>query len=90
VLLLATKMDKLGRQAQREARAAIERALSETFGASASLVQIVAFSATERLGVDEAERALALWLYGEAISADQTKEKASRSRGVTRGPKRPA
>ncbi len=90
VLLLATKMDKLGRQAQQVAHAGIERALFDAFGTQAALVRIVEFSATKRLGVDVAERALASWLYGESANSDDTKEKASRSRGVTRGPKRPA
>ncbi len=90
VLLLATKMDKLGTQGQREARAAIERALIDAFAGQASQVQVVSFSASRRLGVEQAERALALWLYGNDRDADDTKEKAPRSRGVTRGPKRPA
>jgi len=90
VLLLATKMDKLGRQAQREARTAIERALVESFGTQATLVRVVAFSATDRLGVADAEQALAPLLLSAEAAADRAKEKASRSRGVTRGPKRPA
>ncbi len=93
VLLLATKMDKLGNQAQRSARGAIERALAEAFSEQASLVHVVPFSATRRVGIGEAERVLGQWLLrddGSTVVADAQKEKASRSRGVTRGPKRPA
>jgi GTP-binding protein len=89
VLLLATKMDKLGAQAQREARKAIEDALARTFGPQASLVRVVPFSATRRIGVEDAERILGDWL-GAADDSGGPKEKASLSRGVTRGPKRPA
>jgi GTP-binding protein len=90
VLLLATKIDKLGNQAQREAVAAIARSLADAFGPQASRVDVVAFSATRRIGIEPAERALAQWLPAAAAAPDDTKEKASKSRGVTRGPKRPA
>jgi GTP-binding protein len=89
VLLLATKMDKLGTQAQRQARADIERALAGAFAAQAERITVVPFSATRRVGVDEAEQVLAAWLPG-AAQPFAAKEKASQSRGVTRGPKRPA
>jgi GTP-binding protein len=62
VLLLATKIDKLGRQAQRDAVRAIERALREAFVAQASQVRVAAFSAPKRIGVEEAEQAIAAWL----------------------------
>ena len=90
VLLLATKMDKLGAQAQRKAREAIVSSLGDAFGDRAALVHVLPFSALRRLGVEEAEQLLAQWLPGEDDVPDAQKEKASRSRGVTRGPKRPA
>jgi GTP-binding protein len=75
VLLLATKMDKLGLQGQRQARSAIERALAEAFAAQATLVHVVPFSATRRIGVDEAERILAGWLLSEATDSDDQKKR---------------
>ena len=88
VLLLATKMDKLGAQRQREAAREIGRTLAEAFAGQAELVSIVPFSATRRIGVEQAERVLGAWL-GD-VETGAPKEKASQSRGVTRGPKRPA
>jgi GTP-binding protein len=85
VLVLATKIDKLGFEARRKAREAIERALATAFPAHAAQLRVVAFSATRRIGIEEAEGTLAEWL-----PAEPQKEKASPSRGVTRGPKRPA
>jgi len=97
VLLLATKMDKLTPQAQRLAHAAAERAIADAFPAHVRNVSVVPFSAARAIGREAAEEAIARWLDGDATVAatvdrapPAAKEKAPRSRGVTRGPKRPA
>jgi len=103
VLLLATKMDKLTTSKQREAEQDIVRALAESFPAQAAQVAVVPFSATRRMGIDAAESVLGEWLgYANgANSADGDagpgetpvatgKEKAPRTRGMPRGPKRPS
>jgi GTP-binding protein len=95
VLVLATKMDKLAAAAQRTAHEAIVRAIATAFPGYAHNVTVVTFSATRRSGLAEAEAVVASWLAeidvpppdGSAPSA-ATKEKAPRSRGVTRGLKR--
>lgn len=69
VLLLATKMDKLGRSAQRAAEAVIAKAIAAEFPAFQRNVTIVAFSAPDRLGVVAAEATLANWL--DSVSPDQ-------------------
>jgi hypothetical protein len=58
-------------------------------------IEVVTFSATRRSGLADAEAVIGGWLAGNAeIPGDVlragagTKEKAPRSRGVTRGPKR--
>jgi GTP-binding protein len=81
VLLLATKMDKLGLQRQRQARDTIARALFDAFGAQASLVRIVPFSAARRIGIEEAERVLASWLPAEAVADSTGQKKRPRSQG---------
>ena len=94
VLLLATKMDKFAAAAQREAKRSIERDVAAAFPLHAAQVTVVPFSATRRLGIETAEALLANWL-GESESdamAEATagpKEKASRPRGMARGPKYP-
>ena len=97
-LVLATKSDKLTPAARRAAQVALQRAIEQRYAAQAGRITVVAFSATRRLGVDDAEAAIADWLgipY-TAPPAQQVhlpppaKKKAPRSRGVTRGPKRPA
>jgi len=99
VLILATKMDKLTQAAQRGAQRNIERALAAAFPAQARQVTVVPFSATRRIGVETAEALIGEWLgvdNGEMPMRDPTpgadrahKEKAPRTRGVSRGPKRP-
>jgi len=96
VLLLATKMDKLTSSAQRLAHAAVTQAIAEAFPAHVRNVSVIPFSATREIGRETAEATIALWLEGDgnAIVAEvrarrPAKEKAPRSRGVTRGPKRP-
>jgi GTP-binding protein len=60
IVLLATKADKLNATERRSAVADIRAALAALPGASAS--EVVAFSATTRLGVAEADRILHDWL----------------------------
>ena len=95
VLVLATKMDKLTASAQRAAETALVKAVSGMFPLHASQFTVVPFSATRRIGIERAETAICNWLdlgaptpQGREIA--RTKEKAPRSRGVPRGPKRPA
>ncbi len=95
VLLLATKMDKLSASARRLAELAIAGAIAEAFPIHGAQVSIVPFSATRRIGIEAAESILGAWLGlapgdGDRQPAPPAKEKAPRSRGVARGPKRPA
>ncbi len=96
-LVLATKIDKLASSRRRAAVDAIARALASAFPFHAAQVTIVPFSATHRLGVEAAETLLGEWLTPLAVAAEAAphahgtpKEKAPRSRGVPRGPKRPS
>jgi GTP-binding protein len=100
VLVLATKMDKLTPSAQRTAAAALERAVASSHPQQAAQVTIIPFSATRRIGIEQAETLIGAWLdvTAESIAAHAAadggaaaqgeKERAPRSRGVTRGPKR--
>ncbi len=97
VLLLATKMDKLAASGRRKAELAIVRAIADAFPVHAAQVSVVAFSATRRIGIEAAEATLGGWLglvpgIGEKRqhATRPRKEKAPRSRGVARGPKRPS
>jgi len=60
VLILATKADKLGKNAQREAMAAIVGTVGARYRHGNVIVQL--FSATTRQGVEEAEATIAGWL----------------------------
>jgi GTP-binding protein len=60
-LILATKIDKLTPQAQRQARDAIARAIAEAYPAHAAHVGVVGFSATRRIGIEAAEAVLGAW-----------------------------
>ena len=60
VLILATKADKLGKEAQREALAAIVGAVGGRYRGGNVIVQL--FSATTRQGVEEAEATIASWV----------------------------
>jgi GTP-binding protein len=62
VLILATKADKLGTSAQREAGATIVAQLRDAFPIGAPNVVVQLFSATTRQGVEEAETTIAEWL----------------------------
>ena len=95
-LVLATKIDKLASSRRRAAAEAIDRALAAAFPFHGTQVTVVPFSATHRIGVEAAETLLGEWLtpfVGASASAhtrSAPKEKAPRSRGVPRGPKRPS
>ncbi len=97
VLVLATKMDKLTSSEQRLAHRGIERVVAETFPAQAAHVTVVPFSAKRHIGIAAAETILGGWLGIDNAPAEArkaariaAKEKAPRTRGVSRGPKRPA
>ncbi|HEX6137994.1 MAG TPA: ribosome biogenesis GTP-binding protein YihA/YsxC [Casimicrobiaceae bacterium] len=62
VLILATKSDKLDRGDRTLAVAAIRDALVSAFPEHGQAVTVIAFSATARQGIDEADAALARWL----------------------------
>ncbi len=62
VLVLATKADKLGTAAQREALRTIQAAVQAAFPLGSPNVQVLLFSAVTRLGVAEAERIIDGWL----------------------------
>jgi GTP-binding protein len=62
VLVLATKMDKLGTAARLAARRSIERDLMDALVSQGTQVRVVPFSAVRRQGIEEAEAVLAGWL----------------------------
>jgi GTP-binding protein len=66
VLVLATKIDKLAASAQRAATRDIVRDIAAAFPVHMAQVVVVGFSATRRIGIEEAEATLAAWL-GESI-----------------------
>lgn len=77
VLLLATKMDKLTTSGQRQAEAAIRRAVAEAYPAQAANVAIVPFSSTRRIGIEAADAVIAGWLGSDpqtTAPADPTPE----------------
>lgn len=66
VLVLATKADKLGTTAQRQALHAIETSLREAFPRGASNMRALLFSAVTRQGADAVNEAIASWLPASA------------------------
>jgi GTP-binding protein len=66
VLILATKADKLNTTAQRAAVLGVRKRLAEQFPLGAGNVAVQLFSATARIGIEEAETAIAGWLGGSA------------------------
>jgi GTP-binding protein len=65
VLVLATKMDKLTAQGQRQARDSIQADIASAHPAHVPQVTVVAFSALRRIGVEAAEAVLGGWTdYG--------------------------
>ncbi len=62
VLVLATKADKLNQADRRAAVADIAAQLRDAFGVAAGTVNVVAFSAVAKLGVEEANARITEWL----------------------------
>jgi GTP-binding protein len=62
VHILLTKCDKLGTEAQRRTIDAVRKALMVAYGEHGSRIGVQLFSATRRVGIAEAETALASWL----------------------------
>jgi GTP-binding protein len=62
VHVLLTKCDKLGTEAQRRTLETVRRSLTEAYGDRSDQVGVQLFSATRRIGIAEAEVALASWL----------------------------
>ena len=62
VLILATKADKLNQAERRAAVTGIGAQLRDAFPGYVGNVQVVAFSAASRLGVDDADTVLEQWL----------------------------
>jgi GTP-binding protein len=96
-LILATKIDKLSASHRKSAAEDIAKAVDAALPAHAAQVAVVPFSATHRIGIEPAEETLGAWLAPYAvddaaplIASGSPKEKAPRSRGVPRGPKRPS
>jgi len=69
VLVLATKIDKLAPSAQRAATREIERELAAAFPLHGPRLVVVGFSATHRIGIEEAEATLGAWLDGATPNA---------------------
>ena len=62
VLILATKSDKLNQTERRAAVTGIEAQLRDAFPGYESGVRVIAFSASSRQGVDDADAAIERWL----------------------------
>jgi GTP-binding protein len=62
VLILTTKADKLNTTAQRAAVLTVRKQLTERFPLGAGNVTVQLFSATARVGIEEAEAVIAGWL----------------------------
>jgi GTP-binding protein len=62
LLILATKADKLNTTAKRAATAGIASQIAEAFPMGAVNVRIVLFSATARIGIEDAEAVIAGWI----------------------------
>ena len=69
-LVLATKIDKLAASAQRAATRDIERGIAAAFPVHAAQLTIVGFSATRRIGIEEAEATLCAWLSETGFAPD--------------------
>jgi GTP-binding protein len=64
VLILATKADKLGTAAQRQALTGIGKQVRELFARAGGNVRVQLFSATTKQGVAEAEATISTWIPG--------------------------
>jgi GTP-binding protein len=62
VHVLLTKCDKLGTEAQRRTLEAVRKALTDAYGEHSAQIGVQLFSATRRVGIADAEAALASWL----------------------------
>ncbi len=62
VHVLLTKCDKLGTEAQRRTLDTVRKSLEQAYGRHSAQIGVQLFSATRRIGVAEAEAALASWL----------------------------
>lgn len=62
VLILATKIDKLNQAERKSAVVAIRNRLREAFPEHASAVAVIPFSVPARLGIEEADAAIAPWI----------------------------
>jgi GTP-binding protein len=72
VLVLATKIDKLASSAQRDATRRIEREVAAAFPVHIGQVEVVGFSATRRVGIEEAEAKLGAWLAETAFGVQDS------------------
>ena len=88
VLILATKMDKLTPTARRAAAGAIEDAVAAAHPPHAAQVTVIPFSATRRLGIEEAETLLGAWLD---VTADRSlpRSRGTAARSCRQAKKRP-
>jgi GTP-binding protein len=84
LLVLATKIDKLGTSARAAAQRAIERDIAAGFAPHVAQASVVPFSATHREGVDRAEATLAAWL-GESAEPAAGSESARARHGAAGG-----
>ncbi len=62
LLVLVTKVDKLNRAQCREAVTTITRRLRDVYPMHAGGIDVVAFSAATRVGVEEADAVIARWI----------------------------
>ncbi|MBS0319824.1 MAG: YihA family ribosome biogenesis GTP-binding protein [Proteobacteria bacterium] len=62
VLVLATKVDKLGTMERKRALASLDEGLREVAGGHYGMVTVIPFSATKREGVVEAEAVIDRWV----------------------------
>jgi GTP-binding protein len=64
--ILLTKADKFGAAEQRRILAAVRRSLGEHYAAHGDRISVQLFSATRKLGIEEAEGAVGAWLAPNA------------------------
>jgi len=74
VLVLATKSDKLNRADQLKAARSIRSELASRYPAQRESIVVVAFSATRRMGLIEADDVLADWLGLQAVTDSEVSQ----------------
>ena len=74
VLVLATKSDKLNRADQLNAARSIRSELASRYPAQRESIVVVAFSATRRMGLIEADDVLADWLGLQAVTDSEVSQ----------------